>query len=235
MKDNSITEGDNIMNLHEGHRDRKREQFLRCGADSFADHELLEILLFYAVPQRDTNPIAHALMDKFGTLQAVLTADPEELMEVPYVKDRAAVLIRLIPALYQRVLLSGADSDIILDTRERIGEFFQGIFATHANEVMYQLCLDGKGKKKGLYKICEGELESVGFNVRQIMENALRSKAVMVVLAHNHPSGVATPSREDCAATKVAGDALAAMGVRLVDHFVVADNDFVSMADSGWM
>jgi len=100
---------------------------------------------------------------------------------------------------------------------------------------MYQLCLDGKGKKKGLYKISEGDLESVGLNVRQIMENALRAKAVMVVLAHNHPSGVAIPSREDCTATKIARDALDAMGVRLVDHVVVADNDFVSMAESGWM
>ena len=223
------------MGVHDGHRDRKRSQFLRCGAESFADHELLELLLFYAVPQKDTNPIAHELLNKFGSLQAVLSAPPEELMEVPYVKERAAALIRLIPALYQRMLMTGEDREIILDTRERIGEFFRGIFAVHATEVMYQLCLDGKGKKKGLYKISEGDLGSVGLNVRQIMENALRSKAVMVVLAHNHPSGVALPSREDQAATRMVGNALEAMGVRLVDHIVVADNDYVSMAESGLM
>lgn len=82
------------MGVHDGHRDRKRSQFLRCGAESFADHELLELLLFYAVPQKDTNPIAHELLNKFGSLQAVLSAPPEELMEVPYVKERAAALIR---------------------------------------------------------------------------------------------------------------------------------------------
>ena len=91
---------------------------------------------------------------------------------------------------------------------------------------MYQLCLDGKGKKKGLYKLGEGDLGSVGLNIRQIMENTLRSKAVMVVLAHNHPSGVALPSHED-------REALETMGVRLVDHVIVADNDYVSMAESG--
>lgn len=221
------------MGIHDGHRNRKREQFLRCGAESFADHELLELLLFYAIPQKDTNPIAHNLLAHFGSLQAVLAAPPDELMEVPYIKDRAAVLIRLIPALYQRVLIAGDNSDIILDTPARIGEYFQGIFAAHATEVMYQLCLDGKGKKKGLYKLSEGDLGSVGVNVRQIMENTLRSKAVMVVLAHNHPSGVALPSREDQVATQMVRDALDAMDVRLVDHLIMADNDYISMAESG--
>ena len=98
---------------------------------------------------------------------------------------------------------------------------------------MYQLCLDGKGKKKGLYKLGEGDLGSVGLNIRQIMENTLRSKAVMVVLAHNHPSGVALPSHDDKVATRMVREALETMGVRLVDHVIVADNDYVSMAESG--
>lgn len=194
---------------------------------------MLELLLYYAIPQRDTNPIAHALIERFGSLQAVLSAPAEELMEVPYIKEKAAVLIRLAPALYQRVLMSGEDCEVILDTRERIGEFFRRLFMVHASEVMYQLCLDGKGKKKGLYKLGEGDLGSVGLNIRQIMENTLRSKAVMVVLAHNHPSGVALPSHDDKVATRMVREALETMGVRLVDHVIVADNDYVSMAESG--
>ena len=221
------------MGVHDGHRDRKREQFLRCGAESFADHEALELLLYYAIPRRDTNPIAHALMERFGSLQAVLSAPPEELMETPYIKEKAAVLLRLAPALYQRVLMGGEDREIILDTRERIGEFFRRIFIAHATEVMYLLCLDGKGKKKSLLKLSEGDVGSVGINIRQIMEHALRAKAVMVVLAHNHPSGVALPSHEDQIATRMVGDALDTIGVRLVDHVIVADNDYISMAESG--
>lgn len=223
------------MGVHDGHRDRKREQFLRCGAESFADHELLELLLYYAIPQKDTNPIAHALMERFGSLQAVLSAPPEELMETPYIKEKAAVLLRLAPALYQRVLMGGEDREIILDTRERIGEFFRRIFIAHATEVMYLLCLDGKGKKKSLLKLSEGDVGSVGINIRQIMEHALRAKAVMVVLAHNHPSGVALPSQEDHAATLRVKAALEAVDVRLEDHVVVADHDFISFSQSGFL
>lgn len=223
------------MGVHDGHRKRKRKQFLRCGADSFADHELLEMLLYYAIPQRDTNPIAHDLLDRFGSIQAVFSAPPEELMEVTYIKDSAAVLLRLVPALYQRMLTSEENTDIILDTRDRIGEYFRRIFIDHATEVMYQLCLDGKGKQKALYKIGEGDLGSVGLNIRQIVENTLRSKAAMVVLAHNHPSGIALPSHEDRVATRMVQDALNTIGVPLADHVIVADNDYVSMAESGFL
>lgn len=223
------------MGIHDGHRERKRDQFLRCGADSFADHELLELLLYYAIPQRNTNPIAHALLDRFDNLQGVFSASPEELMEVPYIKDRAAVLVRLIPVLFQRALTSAEDDEAILDTRERIGEFFRKIYIGQSTEIMYQLCLDGKGKKKGLYKVGEGDLGSVGMNIRQIMENTLRSKAMMVVLAHNHPSGIALPSHEDQVSTRMVREALDTMSVRLVDHVIVADNDYVSMAESGFL
>lgn len=221
------------MGIHEGHRERKRSQFLRCGAESFADHELLELLLYYAVPQKDTNPIAHDLMKRFGSLQAVLAASADELMEVPYIKERAAVLIRLTSAMYQRALLAEDGQEAILDTRERIGTFFQQVFLSHSTEAMYQLCLDAKGKKRGFYKLGEGDVGSVGLNIRQIMENTLRSKAVLVVLAHNHPSGIALPSHEDAVATRMVRDALETMDVRLVDHIIVADNDYVSMAESG--
>lgn len=221
------------MGVHDGHRERKRDQFLRCGAESFADHELLEVLLYYAIPQRDTNPIAHELIDRFGSLQALLSAPAEELMETPYIKEKAAVLLRLVPALYQRVLMGGEGREIILDTRERIGEFFRQIFIAHATEVMYQVCLDGKGKKKSLHKLSEGDLGSVGINVRQVVENALRVKASAVVLAHNHPSGVALPSHADQVATRMVQEALDTVGVQLADHVIVADNDYVSMAESG--
>ena len=223
------------MGVHDGHRDRKRDQFLRCGAESFAEHELLELLLFYAVPRKDTNPIAHALIDRFGSLQGVLSAPVEELMEVPDVGQSAAVLIRLIAPLYRQALILAADHEVVLDTRERIGEYFRDLFIAQSTEVMYQLCLDGKGKKKSLHKLSEGDVGSVGINMRQIVENALRAKAVAVVLAHNHPSGVALPSSEDKVATQMVQEALENMGVRLVDHFIVADNDYISMAESGLM
>lgn len=222
-----------MSSLHKGHRERKRQQFLRSGADSFADHELLEMLMFYAMRQGDTNGTAHELMNRFGSLQAVLSASQEELMEVPGVGESTAILIRLIPALYRRMLLSRKDDEVVLDTSARIGEFFRTLYIACSTEVMYELCLDAKGKKQSLHKVGEGDVGSVGLNLRQIVENALRSKAVMVVLAHNHPSGLALPSHEDQIATRMVREALRPVGVTLVDHIIVADNDYVSMAESG--
>lgn len=223
------------MGVHDGHRDRKRDQFLRNGAESFEEHELLELLLFYAIPRKDTNPIAHELINRFHGLQGVLSAPVEELTQVPEIGKNAAVLIRLIAPLYRQSLIFAASHEVILDTRERIGNFFQNLFIANPNEVMYQLCLDAKGRKLDLFKVNEGDVGSVGLNVRRIMENALRSRAMMVALAHNHPSGVAFPSQADQTATEMVREALATMDVQLVDHVIVADGDYISMAESGMM
>ena len=221
------------MGIHDGHRDRKRDQFLRSGAESFAEHELLELLLFYAIPQKDTNPLAHELINRFGGLQGVLSAPHEELVKVPGVGKNTAVLLRLIAPLYRQSLMFAANHEVILDTRERIGIYFRDIFIAHPEETMYQLCLDAKGRKLDLCKVGEGDVASVGLNVRRIMENALRTQAVMVALGHNHPSGVALPSEADTTATRMVRDALENIGVQLVEHVIVADGDYISMAESG--
>lgn len=221
------------MGIHDGHRERKRTQFLTSGPDPFADHELLEVLLYYAVPRRDTNPIAHELINRFGSLQAVFAAPAAELEQVPGLGRNAAVLIKLVPELHRKAMLSASANETVLNTTERIGGFFRDLFAGQSEEVMYQLCLDAKGRKLHVYKVGEGDVGSVGLNIRRIMENALHSHAMMVVLAHNHPSGVALPSREDETATELAREALEAMGVALVDHIIVADDDYVSLRESG--
>ena len=138
-----------------------------------------------------------------------------------------------MPELYRKAILSASANETVLNTTDRIGEFFRDLLAGQSKEVMYQLCLDAKGRKLHVYKLGEGDVGSVGLNVRRIMENALHTNAMMVVLAHNHPSGVALPSREDETATELAREALDAMGVALVDHIIVADNDYVSLRESG--
>ncbi len=220
------------MGVHDGHRNRKREQFARHGIDAFADHEVLELLLYYAIPRRDVNPIAHALLDRFGSLEGVFSAPAEELELVPGVGKNAALLVALVPQVYRRVRQSAAREQI-LDTTERMGAFFLEQFVAQSQEVMYQLCLDAKGRMLNCRKVSEGDVASVGLNLRRIVENALRCNAVMVALAHNHPSGVALPSREDRVATIQIRDALEAVHVRLVDHIIVADDDFVSMRQDG--
>lgn len=223
------------MGVHDGHRERRRALFRRCGEDAFADHELLEVLLFYAIPRKDTNPIAHALIDQFGSLQAVLAASPEELESVPEVGPSASTLIALVSALSRKALTSAASGEVVLDTRARVGDFFVKLLASESKEVLYQLCLDAKGRRINTYRLSDGDAAGVAVNVRRIVENAILSGAVMVALAHNHPSGVAFPSQEDRDVTRQVQLALDAVGVKLVEHVIVADGDFVSLRQQGFI
>lgn len=221
------------MGVHDGHRERRREQFLLHGADAMADHELLELLLFYAIPRRDTNPIAHELLERFGSLQGVFTAAAGELEQTSGMGRSAAALVKLVAPIYQRARATAAENETVLDTTERIGSYFLELFAAERREVLYQLCLDAKGRRIRTYKISEGEAGEVSVNVRKIVENAILSGAALVALAHNHPSGVAFPSPEDLAATKQVHTALEAVGVRLAEHIIVADDDYISLRQEG--
>ena len=223
------------MGIHDGHREKMRQRFLKSGLDAFADHEALELLLYYAIPRRDTHPIAHALMERYGSLSAVLTAPVEDLKKVEGVGESAAILLKLAPQLYRKAKMSDAEQETVLSSVERVGAYLLERFAGEKNEVVYQLCLDRKGKLLVCKKLGEGGVTSADLDIRRLVENALLTGASAVVLAHNHPSGVALPSRDDYAATDRAKTALAVVGVALADHIIVADGDFVSMSDSGYL
>ena len=223
------------MGIHDGHREKMRRRFLSGGLEQFADHEALELLLYYAIPRRDTNPIAHALMERYGSLSAVLAAPVEDLKKVEGVGESAAILLKLAPQLYRKAKMSDAEQETTLSSVERVGAYLLVRFAGEKNEVVYQLCLDRKGKLLVCKKLGEGGVTSADLDIRRLVENALLTGASAVVLAHNHPSGVALPSRDDYAATDRAKTALAVVGVALTDHIIVADGDFVSMADSGYI
>ncbi len=220
------------MSMHEGHRQRKKEQFQKNGLASFADHEVLELLLYYAIPRRDTNEMAHQLIERFGSLNGVLNAAPEELQKVSGIGENAATLLRLVPAVMHRAAAK-TPKERILNSVERSGTFFMSLLCQQRREVLYQVCLDAKGKILSYRQIATGTVDSVTLNVREIVENALHADASSVLLGHNHPSGIALPSAEDRSMTLQVGQALQTMGIRLVDHIIVADGDFVSMAASG--
>ena len=221
------------MGIHDGHREKMRQRFLKSGLDAFADHEALELLLYYAIPRRDTNPIAHALMERYGSLSAVLAAPVEDLKKVEGVGESAAILLKLAPQLYRKAKMSDAEQETILSSVERVGAYLLERFAGEKNEVVYQLCLDRKGKLLVCKKLGEGGVTSADLDIRRLVENALLSSASAVILSHNHPSGIALPSREDYATTQWVQEALRTIGVELLDHIIVAENDYVSLADSG--
>ena len=219
--------------MHEGHRERIRKQLRQSGMDSLSDVQVLELLLYYAYARQDTNAIAHALLTRFGSLAAVLEAPVSELTQVAGVGPAAAELIALIPQLERRHLISRAGDQKILTSTALCGQYLIPVFHGAAEEQVYLLCLDAKCKALDCILVQSGDVNSAGISVRKVVKAALDANATSVVLAHNHPSGVALPSEEDKRVTQVIHDALDAVDVLLADHIIVADGDFVSLADDG--
>lgn len=220
------------MGIHDGHREKMRRRFQETGLEGFADHEALELLLYYAIPRRDTNELAHRLLARYGSLAALLQAPVEDLQRTEGIGESAAVFLKLVPAFVYKAQRS-AGQETILNSTEKAGRYLLSCFAGERNEVIYQLCLDRKGKLLARKRLSEGGSAAAELNIRRLVENALLSSASAVILSHNHPSGIALPSREDYATTQQAQDALRTIGVELLDHIIVAEDDYVSLADSG--
>ena len=221
------------MSIHKDHRQRVRERYLKEGLDGFSEVQVLELLLFYVIPRQDTNPIAHRLIDRFGSLHQVLEAPVEELEKVEGIGPNAALLLSLITAVARVYAVNRTEKQKILRTIEDCGEYLKSFFIGRRSEMVYLLCLDAKCKVLGCREIGEGSVNSANVPIRRIVETALGLNATSVVLAHNHPSGIALPSGEDVLTTHRVASALSTVDIVLVDHIVVADDDYVSMVQSG--
>lgn len=221
------------MSIHEGHRERLKKAFLER-PDLLWDHQMLELLLFYANPRGDTNPTAHALIDSFGSLAGVLDAPAEELMKVPGVGEHTAVLLKAVKELSGRYLAGRTDFGGPVTTTEEAYRLLRPYFFGARNERVCLLCLDGKGKNLGVRVVTEGSVNTAGVTTRAVVENALALNAAQAVLAHNHTSGIALPSREDKVTTRLLYRVLNAVGIALVDHLIFSDDDMVSLRESGF-
>lgn len=221
------------MSIHDGHRQRLKERFLREGLDHFSDVQVLELLLFYCIPRQDTNPIAHALLEHFGSFSQVLEAPMDELCKVSGIGQSAALLMSMMLPISRFYQKSRAENVKILANVEACGEYLVPYFHGRRNESVFLLCLDAKCKVLGCREMGEGSVNSAGVPVRRIVETALGMNATTVILAHNHPSGFALPSGEDIQATHRVAGALSAVDITLADHIIVADEDYVSIAQSG--
>ena len=220
-------------NLHKDHRKRLKQRFLDAGLDDFTDYQVLELLLFFAIPQGDTNGTAHELINHFGSLSRVLEADFEELKKIKGIGDHSATLLALVTDLCRYYQVDCAKRAEVLTTLDACGAYLVPRFFGRTNETVFLLCLDAKCKVLDCREIGEGSVNAASISIRKIVETALNSKATTVVLAHNHPSGVAVPSNEDVQTTRRVAAALRAVEVHLADHIVAADGDYVSMVQSG--
>ena len=221
------------MNIQTEHRRRVKNRFRNEGLDHFEELHALELLLFYGLPREDTNPIAHDLLNKFGSLRNVLEAPVEQLMTVHKIGEHAAILLSLVKGIALKYMISG-DSEAPLNTMADCGSYLVNRFLGRRDEVVMLLCLDAKRAPLCCRIVSEGSVNAAEISTRKVVEAALAVNATSVILAHNHPSGIAVPSMQDIVTTRRMGAALSAVDIILEDHFVVADQDYVSLRDSNY-
>ena len=222
------------MGIHDGHRARLKQTFLEHGLNSMNEINALELLLFYAVARKDTNELAHSLLTRFGSLDEIFHAAVDELMEVPGVGEHTAIFLTLIPQIMKKSAVSKANEiRQITDSRDA-GKYFIPRFMDEQDEVMLMLCLDSRRSIICCSEMGRGVVNAVTVGTRRVVEKALKVKASSVIIAHNHPGGLAAPSREDDIFTKNLYNALEIVGVHLEDHIIVADGEYISLADTGF-
>ncbi|MDR1260591.1 MAG: DNA repair protein RadC [Oscillospiraceae bacterium] len=221
-----------MENLHKGHRARVKQKFKNGELKNFAEHEVLELLLFFAVPQKDTNELAHKLIKKFGSLSNVLDAPYELLIKENGVGENVAVLLKLIMATARYCKLQSHNKKFFKDTR-KIAEFMISRFEGQQKEQLYVLCLDDRLNVTAMDSLFEGEVNSVGVSWRKIIQYIVLNDASSVILCHNHPAGLPMPSSNDMYFTKNLKNMLKSINVNVVDHIIVSGSEYASMKEMG--
>jgi DNA repair protein RadC len=219
-------------NPHKGHRQRVKSRALATGIDSFEEHQILELLLFYAIPMKDTNLLAHALIDHYGSLAAVFDADPRDLCAQTGVTENTALLLSLLPALARRYQQGKLAPKTVLGSTTAAGEYARTLFTGRLNEAFYVICLDSQNRVNQASLLHEGTINEAPVYPRLIVETALRHQAASIILAHNHPGGSLAPSAADLAVTQRIKAATEAIAITVVDHIIVAGDGYYSFAEN---
>lgn len=226
-------DADSKKNVHAGHRARLRKRFLTQGINSFEEHTILELMLFYVVPQKDTNELAHRLIEKFGSFSGVFDAPTDALCEVPGITENGAALIKLIPEINRAYMKDKLNNVKTISSTSAAKEYFAAEFEGAVTERFMVLYLDPKNRILKCGKISEGSVTATDVNIRKIAQEAMSVNAVSVILAHNHPGGTAKPSSGDVRMTKNIIASLLPLDIVVWDHIIVADSrNIFSMSSS---
>ncbi len=216
----------NVKNIHEGHRERLRHRFLKDGLDGFEPHNVLELLLFFSIPMKDTNEEAHALINTFGSLSSVFDANFDDLCKVKGIGEKSATLIKLMPELFKKYEIDKVDNDdIVLNSCELVAKYVSKYFKGITDEQLYLLCLDSSLRVLCFEQVSSGTVNAAPINNRKIVELAYKYNAANIILVHNHPSGVVAPSRADINATISMAELLKSLGMKLNDHIIIGNRD----------
>jgi DNA repair protein RadC len=221
--------------LHKGHRQRVKARYLKEGLDAFEDHQVLEMLLFYCIPMKDTNELAHKMVKEYGSLAGLFEADPKDICKRCGVTENIAILVSLIPSLARRYFKGKWGYKPVLDSSSIAGEYAISLFTGRTYEVFYVICLDTQNRVNHSAMVHEGTINEAPVYPRIIVEAALRHQAHSVILAHNHPGGTLQPSSSDIEITKKIVTALENISIQVMDHIVVAGDRYTSFAEQGLM
>lgn len=219
-------------NSHKGHRQRVKQRYFETGFDNMSDYEVMEMLLFFGIPFKDTSLTAKALIDKFGSLSCVLEADVKSLTEIKGMTENAACLINMLLPIYRRYCKSKAESIVAFSSLDDIVRFLKLKFLDSTSEKVFALCLDNAMRLITSKQIAQGDAFGAGFDIQELVRLALDTKSCSIILAHNHLNSISTPSIEDVHATVQARDALRTLGIKLSDHLILSENGFCSMANT---
>jgi len=217
-------------NPNAGHRSRMKARYLKNGIEDFHDHEVLEILLYYCYPQKNTNDIAHRMLKEFGSLHNLFEADVEILTKTLGCTENIAILLNLIPQLANRYFRSRWSNKVVLDSMEVAAEFAMNLFVGNTVECFYVLCLDAQQKLIQTSRVSKGTLDETAVYPREVVREVIKHNAASVIVTHNHPGGTIRPSPADNEATRIISEGLNFIGVTLIDHIIVAGDKYFSYA-----
>ncbi|MGI6361957.1 MAG: RadC family protein [Bacillota bacterium] len=222
-----------VKNVHKGHRKRLKSRYHKEGLANFEDHQVLEMLLFFAIPHRDTNDLAHQLLNEYGSFSAVLEADPLDMIKIKGVGEHTALLLTILPEILGRYQKDKSGRNLYIQDTESLAKYAVSLMVGQQNEAFYLICLDAQNKVNNAAMLHVGTINEVTVYPRSVVETAIRHNAKSVALVHNHPSGNLTPSVNDMNLTYKLMDIMQEISISVVDHIIVSNDRYLSFAEKG--
>jgi len=222
--------------LHEGHRKRMKERLFHDGCKSFADHELIEMLLYTTYPRQNTNDKAHEILNEFdNNIELLFDADPADIVNRCKVSDNTAIFFSIASELMHRYMRVRFSKKKVIDSSDTAGEYAVFLLSREKRECFYVICLDAQSRLIGESLISKGTISETAVYLRNIMEAVFKFNARSIIIAHNHPGGSLIPTSDDISTTAQIIKIMNQIDIYVVDHIIVADDKYVSLCDEGFI